>query len=128
MGNCLHVVYKNKSIANIGRKYNYIIDPMGDSVPESYDEVMGKVDEIRDYVKSKIIALTSVLATLDKNNEDNVYLITQISDEISGLLEYLEEGATKAGKIMTLLEMTDEYNDGIEILDDFELEKKEREK
>jgi hypothetical protein len=126
MGVDLLVTYKGKIIADLGRKHLYTFEHFG-SIPRSYDEIEEELKSARKQVMADVMARVGILSTLDKDDYQEVIL--EIVAEITDSLEYFEEECVKAGRVMTLVELEDEFNEEVEVIDDIALEiKKDQEK
>ncbi len=123
MGVDLLVTYKEKTIADIGKKHNYTFH--SNYVPKTYEEIEEELKEVRDHVISTIMAFSGSMLGMDFDKEKHVELINEMIIEIKESLEYLEEECVKAGRIMTVVELGDEFNEDVEVIDDIALEMKE---
>lgn len=122
MGVDLLVRYRGKIIADIGRKHMYSF--LG-HVPQSYEEVEEELKSVREQVIADIMAFSGSMTSMDYDKEKHVELINEMVMEIKESLEWLEEESIRAGRVMTVLELGDEFNRGIEVIDDIALEIKE---
>jgi hypothetical protein len=127
MGVDLLVTYKGKIIADIGRKHLYTFEHFG-SIPRSYEEIEEELKTVRKQVLSSIMAFSGSMLNMDFDKEKHVELINEMVIEITNSLECFEEECVMAGRVMTLVELGDEFNEGVEVIDDIELEIKENQK
>jgi hypothetical protein len=126
MGNDLLVTYKGKIIADLGRKHNYSCGG-GGFIPKTYEELEEELKTVRKQVLSSIMAFSGSMLNMDFDKENQVELINEMVIEITDSLDWLEEECITAGRIMTLIELGDEFNADIEIIDEYDLEIKQTE-
>ena len=124
MGVDLLVTYKGKTIADLGRKHLYTFDFAG-GIPKSYEEIEEELKAVREQVIADIMAFSGSMLDMDYNKEEHVELINEMVIEIKNSLEWLEEECVRAGRVMTLIELEDEFNEEVEVIDDIALELKE---
>ena len=124
MGVDLLVTYKGKTIADLGRKHLYTFDFAG-GIPKSYEEIEEELSSVRKQTMADVATRIGILSTLDK--DEYLEMVMELVDDIKDTLEYFEEECVRAGRIMTLIELEDDFNKEIEVIDEIDLESKEKE-
>ncbi len=122
MGNDLNVVYKGKVIASLGRKHNYTLD--GESNLPTKEEIKYGIKSTREHIISTLCVYAGVLAG---KSDDIESIVSQIEEDIVDIVDYFEEKCIISGRNEVIREITDPFNEGVEVLDDFEREKNEKE-
>jgi len=120
MGNDLSIIYKGETIANIGRKHLYTF--WGNDPIPTEEEIKESLDMQRNYLVECMVAYSTYLLTKDENDvtEELDYLI----DKVRARIDVFEELVMVAGRVHALRQIDDPFNEDVEILDDFEGEKR----
>lgn len=114
MGNDLNLVHDGKQIANLGRKHDYML--YGSNEFPSKKEIEAELNR----VKIEIFKAMVIIIVSDK--KEDAY---EAVDDFEDILERYEELSYLAGKVSVISDLVDEFNENdIEILDDYEMEKK----
>ena len=121
MGNNLVVLYKEKVIAELARKHNFTF--YGDNHLPTEDEIIDTLNNTRKHVIATVVAYSTWLASQEKGSSI-AEKIDDIVRSVKEMLNLFEDEVVVAARNWVLQDLQDQITDDIEVIDEYELERR----
>jgi len=127
MGNNLNVLHKGKLIGSLARKHNFTF--YGNDCLPTKEEIDEELSDSRKHIESTLIGYAAWLSAQDEDANLTEH-IDDIVTSIKDLINNFEYDVSVAARNWVLEDLTEQYDDDghicddIEVVDDFEMEKR----